>query len=234
MSNQYLAKQFSGELAQDVINQVQIEYEKSNPLTDYWDALSIQTASDDDLNSIGYIVGYPWPTAPGGTLDSNSFRLSSSAAYPEMSSIGLSGVGLMTGGILSSALPSPNNKVPNTIYRQLLTAIAYAKWHGLSWTTVDAIAASFGTLNYTYINNSYYQFTLGAAATYPLIDTIHGISGIGLSTGGRFSSTNPSYYPDSDIRIAYITPITAANLWICQQIFSAICTAPKVTAQNGA
>jgi hypothetical protein len=232
--NQYLAKQFSGELAQDTINTIQTEYQKSQPLINYWTGLSIATASDTDLDSIGYIVGYPWPTAPGGTLDSNSFRLSSASAYPEASTIGLSGISTMTGGILSSALPSPNNKVPNTIYRQLLVAIAYAKWHGLSWTTIDAIASSFGSLDYIYINSSYYQFTLGDASLYPETDTVHGLSGIGISTGGRLGSVNPSYYPDSDITIAYTTPITAANLWICQQIFAAICTAPKVTAQNGA
>lgn len=232
--NEYLAAQFSGELVQDTINTIQSQYELSQPILDYWESLSIEAASDDDLTSIGYIVGVPWPTAPDGTLDSNSFRLGEASSYPTFSIIGLSGVGLLSGGLLSSALPSPNNKVPSPVYRKILLAIAYAKWHGLSWTTIDAIASSFGTTDYVYRNSSYNQFTLGTSATYPIIDNAKGLSGVGMSIGGRFQSIHPDWYPVSDITIAFITPLSNANLWICQQIFQSICTAPQVFILNGA
>jgi len=227
MSNQYLAKQFSGELAQDVINTVQSEYEKSDSMLQYWHDLSIDSSDEVDITSIGYLVGFNWPTAPTGTLDSNAFRVGGSATYPTSSGIGLSGIGLDTGGLLSSSLPSINNKVPIAVYRQLLKAIAYAKTHGLSMSTIDLIASSFGTLNYSYTSFMSSLFTLGSSASYPTSNTTTSLN------YGRLQSVSPSYFPDSDIHIVYLTPITSANLWVCQEIFNSLTTSPKIFVSNG-
>jgi len=225
--NQYLAKQFSGTLVQSQIDATQAEYAKADSMLSYWHDLTIDTADENDLVSIGYLVGYPWPTAPTGTLDANAFKFGASGSYPTVSTIGLSTIGSLVGGILTSSLPSVNNKVPITVYRQLLKAIAFAKWNGLSYETIDAIAASFGTLNYSYTSFAANKFTFGTSASYPTFNTT---TSLGY---GRLQSTNAGYFPDSDIYITYLTPITSANIWVCQETFNAITTSPRVFVSNG-
>lgn len=234
MSNQYLAKQFSGQLVQDVINQVQIEFEKSLPLSSYWNTMSIENADNATLDAIGYLVGIDWPTSPTGALGDTAFIFGSSASYPTTSSRGYSAIGSLSGGTLSSSLPVPGNKVPASVYKKLLIGVAYAKYHGLSWSTIDIIASSFGTLNYVLINSSFNKLLFGSSANYPdYTAPEHSLSAIGSSTGGRLISSTQGLAPDSDITIIYNTPISTSYLWICQQIFLSICTAPKVTAKNG-
>lgn len=235
MSDIFLAKQLSGPLAQGTISALENFYSYSDAILSYWYGLSISTASDADLTSIGYLVGLPWPSAPSGTFSNNSFTLGSALSYPTIDAVhGFSGVSVSTGGYLSSALPSSNNLVPDPVYRHLLAAVAIIRWSGISWSTIDLIASSFGILNYIYKLPQYYTFQLGSAATYPTVSTTHGLSGVGLTTGGRLTSVNPSYYPDSDITIAYITPLSNGYLWVAQQVFSSICTSPQVFVQNGA
>jgi len=234
MSSNYLAKQLSGPLAQGTMQTVEDQYALSDPIISYWYGLNIDNAASAELTAIGYLVGLPWPSAPLGTFDTNSFIIGTSASYPQSSYRGLSGVGLLTGGPLASDATSTAGLMPITSYRILLKAFAYLKWYGLSWVSIDKIAASFGTLNYAYRPGNYNQFTLGTSATYPVTDTAHGLSGVGLTTGGFLSSTDPSYFPDSDIIISYITPLSLANLWIIQALFKAVCTAPQVFVRNGA
>jgi hypothetical protein len=231
--NKYLAYQLSGELAQDTINSTQTEYEKSDPLIGYWYNLSIQTATDSELEGIGELIGYPWPSAPASIFASNTFALSAASGFPEASAIGLSSAdGSIPGGILTSVAGSgADGKIPSSAYRLLLDRIAYLKYNGLTWKAVDNIASYFGT--YQIIIPSLRYFLFGQASLYPESTTIHGFSGIGLTTGGLFSSVNPAMYPDSDIKIGYSPSISSTNLWVCQEIFLAVCTAPQVFVQNG-
>ncbi len=222
----YLAKQLSGPLAQGTIDTVLAQYTPSDEILQYWYGLSIDTAADAELEAIGYLVGLPWPAAPAGTLDDNSFILGSAALYPTASPLGLSGVGLLTGGVLGSDGASEAGLIPSSAYRIILVAYAYLKWNGLNWRTIDAIAASFGELDYVFTDYEGTALTLGSSSTYPEYSAL-----LGLSTG-RLSSTS-SAFPDSDIIINYLTPISLANLWIINLIFDSVCTAPKVTARNG-
>lgn len=231
--NQYLAPQFSGELCQDVINTIQAEYQKSDGLIEYWSGLSLQTADENDLMAAGYIVGYPWPSASASTFASNAFALSSASSFPESSSIGLSAAdGSESGGVLTSASGSPTDGlIPIDVYRLLLDRVAYLKFNGLTWKSIDNLASSFGTYELIIPQERYFLF--GTASAFPVTSPAHGFGGVGLTTGGLFSSVNPSYYPDSDISIGFSPSITVANLWILQSIFLAACTAPQVFVQNG-
>ena len=230
----YLAKQLSGPLAQATISTVQAQYALSDPIISYWYGLSIDTSSDADLVGIGYLVGLPWPSAPSGYFSSVSFLLGSASLYPKASPTGLSGTSLPQGGILASDSSGSTVLIPSGSYKILLKAYAYMKYYGLNWVSIDKIASSFGTLNYSYRASNANQLTLGTSASYPTVDTLHGLSGISVTTGGYLSSVNPSYFPASDIIISYATPISLASLWILQSLFSNVCTAPQIFVRNGA
>ena len=226
-ANTYFFSQLSGPLSTNNMKTILAQYTPSDPLLTYWYNLSIDTASDAELTAIGYLVGLPWPSAPDNTFLPNSFKTGAAASYPADGSInGLSGIGLFTGGYLSSAIPSPNNKIPISAYRLLLKAFAQAKWYGLTLQTIDSIVASFGSANYVYLHG----FTLSAAAAYPQTDLLLGLSGVGLLTGGRLSSVTGGTYVASgtDITVAYITPVTTAELWVINNLFQTICTSPQV------
>lgn len=230
----YLAKQFSGTLAQNTINAVLNQYQQSDPLLDYWYNLSIDTADVDELKMIGYLVGYLWPTSPSGTFDDRVFTLGSAASYPTIdTNHGLSGIDSISGGLLSTNSTSVGQLIPIEIYRSLLKAIAYAKYYGLSYQSIDNIVKSFGNLNYVYVTPYVLTFQFGAFADYPQTDSAHGFGGIGLTTGGLFTSVSTDLYPDSDITIAFTSFLSTSNLWVLQQVFTALCTSPQVFVKNG-
>src|SRR4030042_6832668 len=68
--------------------------------------LSISNANDAELAGLGYLAGLPWPTEAYGTFDDTYFIVTDVAAFPETSTTqGFSGIGLDTGGMLSSVIP---------------------------------------------------------------------------------------------------------------------------------
>jgi len=234
VSNTYLAQQLSGPLAQGVINTVQAQYALSDPIINYWYGLNIDNAASNELAGIGYLVGLPWPSSITTTQATNSMILGISAGYPLASGQGLSSVGSLSGGILWSNGYASAGLLDITSYRILLKAYAYLKWYGLSWVSIDKVASVFGNLSYTFSPTIANKFTLGFSAGYPVTDTSHGLSTYTGSTGGGLTSSNPGYFPDSDIIISYSTPLTLGNLYVLQTLFAAVCTAPKVSVRNGA
>ena len=234
MISPYLFQQFSGPLAQGTIDTVLAQYQLADDILSYWYGLSISSASAAELTAIGYLVGLPWPTAPDDTFSDRVFTLGTSATFPLLDpSLGLSDIGVDTGGYLTSSLPSSNNLVPIQVYRQLLVAVAIAKYQGLSYATIDLIVSSFGNLDYMYISPSFLGFTFGSAADYPQSSTMNGFSGVGLTTGGLLSSDDPSLFPDSDVTVAFTTFLSSSSLWVLREVFLSVCTAPQVFIRNG-
>lgn len=226
MSSPYLAKQFSGPLAQAAIDTVKAQYALSDPMIDYWHGLSIDTAAAPELTAIGYLVGLPWPATFTDTMTTNCMILGASASYPTASTVGL-GKGVLWSNNLATAAPIPIDN-----YRQLLKAYAYLKWYGLTWKSIDAIAASFGNLSYSFSSTISNAFTLGSSGSYPTASAL-GLSTYTGSSGGALTSSDPGYFPDSDIIISYSTPLSLGDIYLLQTLFAAVCTAPKVTVRNG-
>lgn len=232
--SEYLARQLSGPLAQGTIDTVLAQYQLADGIISYWYGLSITTASAEELTAIGYLVGYPWPTAPGSTFSDRIFTLGTSATYPlSDTSHGLSGIGSLDGGFLASNSTTTGALIPIEVYRKLLASVAIAKYQGLSYSTIDLIVSSFGNMDYVYVAPLSRAFQFGTTATYPTTDTSHGFGGIGLTTGGYFTSVNPSYFPDSDVTIAFTTFLSTSNLWVLENVFLSICTSPQVFVRNG-
>ena len=119
----------------------------------YWYNLSIDTAQSNELAFIGYLVGYPWPSAPGGTFTTGAFQFGSSAAFPVTdASHGFGSAASFpdgTGGLLTSVYPNGSQLIPATNYALMLKAIAYLKWNGLTYKSIDYVTSLFWA-NYTF------------------------------------------------------------------------------------
>ena len=236
MADQDLAFQFSGPYAQSLITAVQQEIDIRTPDIAYLFGLSIASAGPTELATIGGIVGYPWPTAPTGTFDSNNFLFGSAAGFPTISGLnGFAGVNSPgIGGLFSSATPAVGNLIPIGFYRLLLTQVAILKFNGLSMTVIDQICHVFGQ-SYTILQagSSNNWFQLGAAADFPNSSAAHGLSGVSPpfnTEGGKLFGVG---FNDSDIQVVFQTQIGAGYLFILQQLFDRFCVAPQVFVSQG-
>jgi hypothetical protein len=228
MASPNLASQFSGELVQDMILAIETEFGANSGIVSYLTDLSLATATGAQLDTIGYLIGLPRPGAPTGTFAGDAFFLGTYTTFPVTDySGGLSSVGESFGGVLSSANPVSGEIIPDALYSAMLTAVAFLKYNGLSFASVDRLCHVFGSSYY--INKPKFQF--GAVATFPTIDTTHGFSGIGLTTGGTFATL---VYSDSDILVTFDPPISGGYLWVLQNAFNIFATSPQVLVSNGA
>jgi hypothetical protein len=198
--------------------------------------LSIASAEATELSTIGGIIGYPWPTAPTGTFDSNNFIFGAAASFPTISGLnGFAGVSSPgTGGLFSSATPAVGNLIPIAFYRLLLTQVAFLKYNGLSMTIIDQICHVFGqsyTIQQAGSTNNW--FMLGDAADFPNSSSAHGLSGVTPpydTQGGKLFGVG---FNDSDIVVEFQTQIGAGYLYILQQLFNRFCVSPQVFVSQG-
>ena len=163
--NSNVSSSFSGPYAQGLINALQQEW--SQPLNGvsrdgiliYWYNLSLDTAQPNELSFIGYLIGYPWPSAPALTFTGGNFTFGRAVDYPLTSTtLGFgSAVNYPNGppgGFLGSVFPiTGGNLIPQWAYAKMLKAIAYLKFNGLSLRTID-IATNMLWSSY-YINQGY-------------------------------------------------------------------------------
>lgn len=148
----------NGPVATDYVQSMQAELgfapsginpSKHYAIMEYFYSLSIDTANSfgilgsGELASIGYLVGYPWPSVFGADFG-NNFQFISQASFPGTNPyIGFSDATLgITYGVFTSALPSQSGVyVSIPVYRQLLKFIASIKWNGFSIPATDKLIA---------------------------------------------------------------------------------------------
>lgn len=142
--NPYLALQFSGPVVQAVADGILQSHEAILPLLEYWRDLSISTAhdTDDTLNFVGELVGFPRPLASEDFFSGNVFHFGSAATWETVDdAIGLGTVSDLTiGGVLTSAFPGTTSVLPADWYRELLPLVALVKYYGLTIETLDKLA----------------------------------------------------------------------------------------------
>lgn len=223
--NQYLANQFSGTLAQATINAIQDSYEQYDSALSYLGSLSIDTATTGELENIGFLVGLPWPTVPAGYINDNGFQLGSYLLFPEADPThGLGDVTLTTGGHLGSVFNNVGDLIPEALYRTILKAFAILKYENITIHSIDVMCAAIGSGYMIQIPRLF--FTFGDASDWPTENPELGFGGVGLSTGGPFSSTNGSI--NADIYIIFPAETPAMNLYVLQAILNRVCTNPQV------
>lgn len=139
--NKYLPKQMNGLIVNSYAQSLDDEFSDSEKICDYLYNLSINTANDDELDSIGLLIGYPRPLVPEGFKDGNLFLFGSEPIESD-SEIGFSTVGEDIGGHLTTAKPTLNSyKMESGLYRKFLERIAIIKRYGITIKSVDLIAS---------------------------------------------------------------------------------------------
>lgn len=164
--SKYLPKQVNGEVINSVMMAMDERLEDSGKIADYLYGLSIATAQEKELMSIGRILGYPRPLVPEGFEQENVFLFTDSLQRDI--DIGFSEVGGSVGGRFVSSGASESNYMSLSLYRKFLDKVAYIKRYGITLYAVDAIAKSisnrytisydeFGDISLTFLENIGYK-----------------------------------------------------------------------------
>ncbi len=131
-----------------------INSSKHYAIMEYFYNLSIDTANSfgilgsGELASIGYLVGFPWPSVFGADFG-NNFQFISAATFPGTNPyVGFSdATNGITYGVFTSAIPAQAGVyVSIPIYRQILKFVAAIKWNGFTIPAIDVLMA--GILDY--------------------------------------------------------------------------------------
>ena len=107
----------------------------------YLHNLSIDTADDTELDSIGLLVGYPRPLVPEG-FNAENIMLLGTLPLASDEEIGLSTINSRIGGELSTVVTSDTNFMSSGMYRKFLKSVAQLKRYGITLNSIDKIAAT--------------------------------------------------------------------------------------------
>ena len=135
----YLPKQMNGPVINAIMAGLDLELTNADKIEKYLHDLSINTAQEDELESIGCLVGYPRPLVPVGFSGDNVLILTSLPHFQD-SSIGLSTIGSEVGGRFTSTRTSDTDYMDLGLYRSLLDKVAYIKRYGVTLYSIDQIA----------------------------------------------------------------------------------------------
>jgi len=223
--NQYLANQFSGNLAQATINSFLASFQEYDSALAYLSSLSIDTATTGELENIGLLVGLPWPTVPAGYINDNGFQLGSYLLFPETEpDHGVGALDGSSGGHLGSVFNNVGDLIPEALYRTILKAYAVLKYENITIHSIDVMCAAIGMGYMIQIPRLF--FTFGDASDWPTINPDLGFGDVGSSTGGPFASSNGSV--NSDIYIVFPSDTPVMNIYVLQQVLNRVTTDPQI------
>lgn len=223
--NQYLANQFSGNLAQATINAFLASFQEYDSALSYLSSLSIDTATTGELENIGLLVGLPWPTVPSGYINDNGFQLGSYLLFPQTEpDHGVGALDGSSGGHLGSVFNNVGDLIPEALYRTILKAYAILKYENITIHSIDVMCAAIGTGYMIQIPRLF--FTFGDASDWPTINPDLGFGDVGSSTGGPFASSNGSV--NSDIYIVFPSDTPVMNIYVLQQVLNRVTTDPQI------
>lgn len=145
--NKNYPKQMNGPVISAFGNAVDEELKEAQFIENYLYGLSIRTAQATELDNIGRIIGYVRPLVPQGFNTENLFIFGDLPMIQEPSN-GFSTIDSTIGGRLSSIYGGETGFMPDDLYRQLLTQIAFLKRYGITLVSVDKICSVINQ-NYT-------------------------------------------------------------------------------------
>lgn len=134
----YLPKQMNGPVVNSVLAAMDERLKNADIIEDYLYKLSILTAQETELESIGCIIGYPRPLVPVGFSQENVLILSELPQYQDLQN-GLAAVGSEVGGRFSSTKKTASDYMDLGLYRNFLDKVAYIKRYGITLYAVDQI-----------------------------------------------------------------------------------------------
>ena len=135
----YLPKQMNGPVVNSILAAMDERLKNADRIEDYLYKLSILTAQETELESIGRIIGYPRPLVPVGFSQENVLILSELPQYQNIQN-GLATVGSEVGGRFSSTKKTASDYMDLGLYRNFLDKVAYIKRYGITLYAVDQIA----------------------------------------------------------------------------------------------
>lgn len=226
-NNEYLATQFSGPLVQSTVNAQLTEWQKFDPVLDFFYNLSIDTADEYWLEKIGQWIGYTRPLCPAGIWDDNSFTYTDLAhqGNDELTGYGSLDPALAGGGVYISSSSSFATKMPIDKYRLALKQFAYIKYNGLTLYSLDTLAKVFGDdYKFIYDDTDYYFRYTDLSHAGDSISSGYGSLTLGTGGGAYYSASGVA----SDIYLVYNTNIGAGNVFLIQNVLDHFTTAPQV------
>jgi hypothetical protein len=145
--NKNYPKQMNGPVISAFGNAVDEELSEAQFIENYLYRLSIRTAQATELDNIGRIIGYVRPLVSEGFNTENLFIFGDLPMIQEPSN-GFSTIDSTIGGRLSRIYGGETGFMPDDLYRQLLTQIAFLKRYGITLVSVDKICSVINQ-NYT-------------------------------------------------------------------------------------
>lgn len=139
-SDKYYPKQMNGAVISAFGAAGSKEFSESESIQNYLYNLSIDTASETELENIGRIIGYIRPVVPEGFNEENVLLLGGLPLEKDLN-IGLSTVGEALGGQLSTITKSETSFMELGTYRKFLKSIAILKRYGITLVSVDSIVS---------------------------------------------------------------------------------------------
>ena len=137
--SKYLPRQMNGPVLNSVLAAIEDGLADAKEIEHYLYSLSINTANETELESIGCLIGYPRPLVPEGFNDENLLVLGTLPIAIDYNT-GLSTIDSEIGGIFASVRRSQSNYMDLSLYRNLLGKVAYIKRYGITLYSVDKVA----------------------------------------------------------------------------------------------
>ena len=135
-----LPRQMNGPVINSFMQALGENLAPADEIDSHLQGLSIETAQEQELESIGKIIGYPRPLMPAGLADENTFVLGTIPLATDYMK-GLSSVNTMLGGELSGVNDLVSVYMSLPIYRRALVIMARIKAYGLTLENIDKIAS---------------------------------------------------------------------------------------------
>lgn len=135
-----LPRQMNGPVINSFMQALGENLVPADEIDSHLQGLSIATAQEQELESIGKIIGYPRPLMPAGLIDENTFVLGTIPLATDYLK-GLSSVNTMLGGELSGVNELVSVYMSLPIYRRALVIMARIKAYGLTLENIDKIAS---------------------------------------------------------------------------------------------
>ena len=151
--SRFLPRQMNGPVINSVMAGLEQRLSDAEYIENYLYNLSILTAQEDELESIGCIIGYPRPLVPEGFNEENLLILGTVPISTD-ELVGLSTINSEIGGRFSTIKKSETDYISLALYRVLLDKVAYIKRYGVTLYSVDKIA-SLVSNEYTITWNEY-------------------------------------------------------------------------------
>ena len=137
--SKYLPRQMNGPVLNSVLAAIEDGLVDAKEIERYLYRLSINTADETELETIGCLIGYPRPLVPEGFNDENLFVLGTLPITTDIKT-GFSTIDSEIGGVFASVRRSTNNYMDLNLYRNMLDKVAYIKRYGITLFSVDKIA----------------------------------------------------------------------------------------------